>query len=166
MLIFDFHPQLSAFICVRKKGCCFVCSCPPVSVANRKFKAVKAFVFQGEIRCYPILFSIAILFDIFPISVYVLVMIKSFRCKETARLFDDTAVRRFNAIERVARRKLLILHRSKELNDLRSPPGNRLEALKGDRSGQYSIRVNGQWRICFCWKNGDATDVEIVDYHT
>ncbi|NOQ42104.1 MAG: hypothetical protein GQ563_06345 [Desulfuromusa sp.] len=92
-------------------------------------------------------------------------MIKSFRCKETARLFEDTAVRRFKAIERVARRKLLMLHRSKELNDLRSPPGNRLEALKGNRSGQYSIRINGQWRICFYWKNGDITDVEIVDYH-
>lgn len=93
-------------------------------------------------------------------------MIKSFRCKETARLFDDTAVRRFKTIERVARRKLLMLHRSKELNDLRSPPGIRLEALKGNRLGQYSIRINGQWQICFKWENGDAVDVEIVDYHT
>ena len=71
-------------------------------------------------------------------------MIKTFRCKETARLFDDTAVRKFKAIERVARRKLLMLNRSNELNDLRIPPGNRLEALKGDRMGQYSI-WNGEY---------------------
>ena len=89
-------------------------------------------------------------------------MIKSFRCKETERLFDDTSVRRFKAIERVARRKLLMLHRAKELVDLRVPPGNRLEVLKGDRSGQYSIRINDQWRICFCWNDGDVTDVEIM----
>lgn len=93
-------------------------------------------------------------------------MIKSFRCKDTERLFGDIAVRRFKAIERVARRKLMMLHRAKELIDLRVPPGNRLEALKGDRSSQYSIRINGQWRICFCWTDGDVTDVEIVDYHT
>ena len=93
-------------------------------------------------------------------------MIKSFACKETARLFDDIESRRFKVIERVARRKLLMLHRSKELRDLRSPPGNRLEALKGNRLGQYSIRINGQWRICFRWENGDVTDVEIVDYHS
>lgn len=92
-------------------------------------------------------------------------MIKSFRCKETERLFDDIVVPRFRAIERVARRKLLMLHRAKELIDLRVPPGNRLEALKGDRSGQYSIRINDQWRICFCWIAGDVMDVEIVDYH-
>ena len=92
-------------------------------------------------------------------------MIKSFRCKDTERLFCDIAVRRFKAIERVARRKLLMLHRAKELIDLRVPPGNRLEALKGDRSGHYSVRINGQWRICFCWTDGDVTDVEIVDYH-
>ncbi len=129
--------------------------------------------YRFNIRFYPVnpvkansrLSCSFVLFDIFPITVYPAVMIKSFRCKETARLFDDTAVRRFKAIERVARRKLLMLHRSKELNDLRSPPGNRLEALKGNRSGQYSIRINGQWRICFHWKNGDVTDVEIVDYH-
>jgi proteic killer suppression protein len=65
----------------------------------------------------------------------------------------------------VTRRKLLYLHRAKRLEDLRVPPGNRLEALKGDRKGQYSIRLNDQWRICFRWKDGDAWDVEIVDYH-
>ena len=74
-------------------------------------------------------------------------MIKSFRCKDTERLFGDIAVCRFRTIERVARRKLVMLHRAKELIDLRVPPGNRLEALKGDRSSQYSIRINGQWRI-------------------
>ncbi|MCF6179779.1 MAG: type II toxin-antitoxin system RelE/ParE family toxin [Geopsychrobacter sp.] len=92
-------------------------------------------------------------------------MIKSFRCRDTERLFNDNAVRRFRVIERVARRKLLMLHRAKELIDLRIPPGNRLEALKGDRSGQYSIRINAQWRICFYWIDGDVTEVEIVDYH-
>lgn len=93
-------------------------------------------------------------------------MIKSFRCKDTERLFDDIAVRKFKAIERVVRRKLLMLHRARELTDLRVPPGNRMEALKGNRSNQYSIRINGQWRICFRWIYGDVTDVEIVDYHT
>ncbi|MFO7766128.1 MAG: type II toxin-antitoxin system RelE/ParE family toxin [Pelovirga sp.] len=92
-------------------------------------------------------------------------MIKTFSCKDTEQLFDDRSVRRFRAFERVARRKLLMLHRAKELVDLRVPPGNRLEALKGDRLGQYSIRINAQWRICFTWSDGDVTDVEIVDYH-
>ncbi len=80
-------------------------------------------------------------------------------------LFHDNSVRRFKAIERVSRRKLLMLHRAKELNDLRVPPGNRLESLSGDRAGQFSIRINNQWRICFFWENGDALRVEIVDYH-
>jgi proteic killer suppression protein len=75
------------------------------------------------------------------------------------------AVLRFRAIERVARRKLLFLHAAKMLDELRVPPGNRLEALKGDRAGQYSIRINDQWRICFGWHDGAAHDVEIVDYH-
>lgn len=92
-------------------------------------------------------------------------MIKGFRCRDTERLFGDQAVPRFRAIERVARRKLLLLHRAIRLNDLRAPPGNRLEALKGDRSGQYSIRINDQWRICFRWQGGHAHEVEIVDYH-
>ena len=92
-------------------------------------------------------------------------MIRSFHCKDTETLFNDRDVRRFRSIERVARRKLLYLHRAIKLQDLRVPPGNRLEALKGNRKGQYSIRINDQWRICFRWKNGDALDVEIVDYH-
>ena len=92
-------------------------------------------------------------------------MIRSFRDAWTEALFNDEDVSRFRAIERVARRKLLYLHQAQRLEDLKAPPGNRLEALKGDRKGQHSIRVNDQWRICFRWQDGDAWDVEIVDYH-
>ena len=92
-------------------------------------------------------------------------MIRTFNCRDTEALFRDHDNSRFRAIERVARRKLLYLHRAKVLDDLRAPPGNRLEALKGNRKGQYSIRVNDQWRLCFGWKDGDAFDVAIVDYH-
>lgn len=92
-------------------------------------------------------------------------MIRSFRDAKAETLFNDQDVPRFRSIERVARRKLLYLHRARHLEDLRVPPGNRLEALKGDRKGQYSIRINDQWRICFLWKDGDAFDVEITDYH-
>ena len=92
-------------------------------------------------------------------------MIHSFKCDDTAALFDDRPVRRFQSIERVARRKLLFLQRAKRLEDLRVPPGNQLEALRGDRAGTFSIRVNDQWRICFEWRGGDAYNVEIVDYH-
>jgi proteic killer suppression protein len=84
---------------------------------------------------------------------------------ETQELFLDHPVRRFLSIERVARRKLQFLHAAKALDDLRVPPGNRLEALKADRAGQHSIRINDQWRICFTWYRGDARDVEIVDCH-
>ena len=92
-------------------------------------------------------------------------MIRSFRCRDTERLFGDTDVRRFRAIERVARRKLLLLHRAVRLEDLRVPPGNRLEALRGDRKGSYSIRINDPWRVVFEWTDGHAENVEIVDYH-
>jgi proteic killer suppression protein len=92
-------------------------------------------------------------------------MIRSFRDAATARLFDEEDVPRFRAIERQARRKLLLMDGAGALNDLRTPPGNRLEALKGDRRGQHSIRINDQWRICFTWRDGGADDVEIVDYH-
>jgi toxin HigB-1 len=92
-------------------------------------------------------------------------MIKRFRCRDTENLFNDRAVGRFRAIERVARRKLEILGAAERLDDLRAPPGNRLEALKGNRTGQFSIRINDQWRICFAWTGKDAIDVEIVDYH-
>lgn len=92
-------------------------------------------------------------------------MIRTFRDGRTEALFNDLDVARFRSIERVARRKLLYLHGAGHLDDLRVPPGNRLEALKGDRKGRYSIRINDQWRICFSWKDGDAYDVEITDYH-
>jgi len=92
-------------------------------------------------------------------------MIKSFRCADTEKLFHDVLVPRFRSIERPARRKLLYLNRARTLDDLRQPPGNRLEALKDDRKGQHSIRVNDQWRICFKWADGDVFNVEIVDYH-
>ena len=92
-------------------------------------------------------------------------MIRSFRGLETARLFRDERVIRFLQIERVARRKLLLIHAAPRLEDLATPPGNRLEALRGDRAGEYSIRINERWRICFEWRNGDAYEVEIVDYH-
>ena len=92
-------------------------------------------------------------------------MIKSFRSDDTEALFNDRLVARFRAIERPARRKLLYLSQARTLRDLLVPPGNKLEALKGDRKGQHSIRVNDQWRICFRWVEGHAYDVEIVDYH-
>ena len=92
-------------------------------------------------------------------------MLKSFRSKEAERLFNRQHVKRFGALERIAQRKLRQLDIAAELRDLASPPGNRLEALKGDRRGEHSIRINDQWRICFVWRDGDAYDVDIVDYH-
>ena len=93
-------------------------------------------------------------------------MIKSFRDQDTERLFQRQRVRKFGpAVQRIALRKLLILDAAGQIGDLRVPPGNRLKKLRGDRAGQYSIRVNDQWRICFRWHAGDAYDVEIVDYH-
>jgi proteic killer suppression protein len=92
-------------------------------------------------------------------------VIKSFRSPETVQLHARQRVKRFLAFERVAQRKLRQLEIATELRDLRSPPGNHLEALKGDRRGQHSIRINDQWRICFVWRHGDAYDVEIVHYH-
>ena len=92
-------------------------------------------------------------------------MIQSFRCKHTRNLFDDRRVPRFRAIERAAREKLLMLDAATSLADLSIPPGNRLERLKGARRGQYSVRINQQYRICFEWTGGHAHEVEIVDYH-
>ena len=92
-------------------------------------------------------------------------MIRTFRDERVGELFNDLEVPRFRAIERSARRKLLYLNHARTLDDLRVPPGNRLKALHGERRGQHSIRINDQWRICFRWKEGDAFDVEIVDYH-
>ena len=93
-------------------------------------------------------------------------MIESFACSETESIFRGRRSRKLPpAIQQAARRKLVYLNEANELDDLRSPPGNRLEALKGARKGQFSIRVNQQWRICFTWKVGSANRVEIVDYH-
>lgn len=92
-------------------------------------------------------------------------MIRSFKCTDTRSLFESTDVRRFRAIESTARRKLLQLQAASVLSDLRAPPGNRLEALVGDRKGQHSIRVNEQWRVCFEWRESGVYNVEIVDYH-
>ena len=93
-------------------------------------------------------------------------MIRSFRSRETEALFNRHSVRRIaSEIQRSALRKLRMLNRAETLQDLRVPPGNRLEALRGNRQGQHSIRINDRWRICFRWRQGDAYDVEIVDYH-
>ncbi len=92
-------------------------------------------------------------------------MIKSFSSRDTEALFNEISVRRYQSIERQARRKLLYLNSVRTLQDLSQPPGNKLEALKGNRRGQHSIRINDQWRICFQWRDGNAFDVEIVDYH-
>ena len=92
-------------------------------------------------------------------------MIRSFRCKDTERLAAGNRVVRFVGIERVAQRKLAQLDAAATLDFLRAPPGNRLEALKGDRVGTHSIRINAQWRLCFRFVEGNAYDAEIVDYH-
>jgi proteic killer suppression protein len=93
-------------------------------------------------------------------------MIHSFRDPETERLFLRQGSRRLPSdLLRVTLKKLVILHAAESLEDLRTPPGNRLERLRGDRAGHYSIRINDQWRICFLWKDGGAHEVEVVDYH-
>lgn len=92
-------------------------------------------------------------------------MIRSFRCADTESLARGERVRRFESVAIVARRKLRQLEIATRLDDLRVPPGNRLEALRGNRQGQYSIRINDQWRVCFRWTGHGAEDVEIVDYH-
>lgn len=92
-------------------------------------------------------------------------MIASFKDKATEALFETGEHRRLGVTSRSALRKLRILHATSRLESLRIPSGNRLEALRGDRTGQYSIRVNDRWRICFTWADGNAHDVEIVDYH-
>ena len=92
-------------------------------------------------------------------------MIKSFKCAYTEALDRGQNVRHFVNIAKVARRKLRQLEIAGRLEDLKVPPGNHFEALKGDRSSQYSIRINDQWRVCFCWTDADPENVEIVDYH-
>lgn len=88
-----------------------------------------------------------------------------FKCRATQSLYEGLPVKQFEAFRRIAERKLQAIDMAVNVGDLRSPPGNRFEASKGDRKGQYSIRINGQFRICFRWQDGEALDVEIVDYH-
>jgi len=93
-------------------------------------------------------------------------LIESFKCKETKKIWSRKFSKKFPPnIQRQARRKLIAIDISKSLNDLKVPPSNHLESLTDDRKGQHSIRVNGQWRVCFTWENGNAFNVEIVDYH-
>jgi proteic killer suppression protein len=92
-------------------------------------------------------------------------VIKTFKCKNTEALFQGRRVSRFANFERAALRKLEQLDLAMIINDMRAPPGNRLEPLKGERTGQWSVRINDQWRLCFRYEHGDALDVEIVDYH-
>ena len=92
-------------------------------------------------------------------------MIQSFKCKDTLALYEGKSPRRFRSLAKVAERKLAQLEAAQTLDFLKAPPGNQLEALKGDRRGQHSIRINDQWRVCFIWRSGDAHEVEIVDYH-
>jgi proteic killer suppression protein len=92
-------------------------------------------------------------------------MIKSFSCRDTEALFNDRRVRRFQAFERQARKRLLVLHASPTLEALRLNPGNKFHSLVGDRKGLYAISINSQWRICFEWREGNAHQIEIIDYH-
>jgi proteic killer suppression protein len=93
-------------------------------------------------------------------------VIQSFQDKATERVFNGERVRRFGAeVQKAAQRKLEMIHFAAQLDDLKVPPGNRLESLKGDRAGQWSIRINDQWRVCFVWEGGNARRVEICDYH-
>ena len=104
--------------------------------------------------------------DVSNVKRYYCQMIQSFRDRETERIFQRQPSRRFSVnLQRAAQRKLVVLDAAELLQDLRIPPGNRLEKLSGDRKGQYSIRINNQWRICFEWKRGGAYRVEIADYH-
>ncbi|WP_158936676.1 type II toxin-antitoxin system RelE/ParE family toxin [Burkholderia sp. S171] len=93
------------------------------------------------------------------------IMILTFRCKDTQALYEGGTPKRFGAIADVAIRRLTALDAAVEIRDLKSPPGNRLESLSGDRRGQLSVRINGQWRICFKWTTKGPVDVEIIDYH-
>ncbi len=92
-------------------------------------------------------------------------MIAAFKCRDTESLFNGKRIAKFSCIETVAMRKLALLNVASRIEDLRIPPGNRLEALKGKKQGQWSIRINAQWRICFRFDSGNAIDVEIIDYH-
>ena len=104
--------------------------------------------------------------DVTNATCYYLFMIKSFSCKETEKIWNGKISKKLPPdIQKIARRKLRMLNNSITLNDLKIPPSNRLEQLKGNRKGRYSIRINSQWRICFDWQSGDCRNVEIIDYH-
>ncbi len=103
--------------------------------------------------------------DVYFISIYDKYVICSFRDAETEKIFQQEFSRKFQAIEKIAIRKLFHLNRAATLRDLAAIPGNQLEALKGGRKGQHSVRINDQYRVCFRWQDGDAFDVEIADYH-
>lgn len=109
--------------------------------------------------------SPTITLDVIRYPLYNFCMIRSFSCKNTQALFEGKSPRPFRSIKAAAERKLQLLDSANSLDFLRSPPGNRLEALDGDRAGQHSIRINKQWRLCFVWSNSGIYDVEIVDYH-
>ena len=114
----------------------------------------------------PITVSVNLTLDVNNVVRYYLIMIKTFRDKETEKIFNRHFSKKFPPdIQHQARRKLVMLDAAPELNALRIPPGNRLEALKGNRKGQHSILINDQWRVCFKWKEGNSYDVEITDYH-
>jgi len=122
--------------------------------------------FEFTIIFIPITVSVNLTLDVNNEVRYYLVMIKTFRDKETEKIFNRHFSKKFPPdIQHQARRKLVMLDAAPELNALRIPPGNRLEALKGNRKGQHSIRINDQWRVCFKWKEGNSYDVEITDYH-
>jgi proteic killer suppression protein len=103
----------------------------------------------------------------FNVKRYILLyVIKSFRDRETQKVYDRAASRRLpEDIQQIALRRLRMINNARSINDLRIPPGNRLERLGGNREGQYSVRINEQWRICFAWRGGNSYDVEITDYH-
>jgi len=123
-------------------------------------------LFEFTIIFIPITVSVNLTLDVNNEVRYYLVMIKTFRDKETEKIFNRHFSKKFPPdIQHQARRKLVMLDAAPELNALRIPPGNRLEALKGNRKGQHSIRINDQWRVCFKWKEGNSYDVEITDYH-
>jgi proteic killer suppression protein len=129
---------------------------------------VQDLVVNSRARCLakPSVKTSLITLDVINVVRYVGAVIKGFRDPDAERLFTRQPVRKLGAnVQRAALRKLRLLDAAVSLEDLRVPPGNRLEKLKGDRAGRYSIRINEQWRICFAWAAGDAHEVEIVDYH-